>query len=645
MEFNLKSLKPRSSAGKHSPRGRISKKMSVGMAVPAIAALVGLAFAGTAAPSNAAEIAPVSATSSTTGWLHTDGGTIRDSNNDPYTIKAISWFGMETSDCMPHGLWGSLTIDDALANMKSMGFNTVRLPYSNDCLAATSIKGGMNYWANRAYNLEGKTPLDLMDTVIARAKANGLQIILDRHRPTSADQSPLWYTSSVPESKWISDWKFLADRYKNDPTVIGADLHNEPAGAATWGGPASTNWQAAATRGGNAVLESNPNLLILVEGIENQSTAGGTWWGGGLADVGANPVILSNPNRVVYSPHDYPSSLYAQKWFSDPAYPNNLPSVWDRNWGYIQKQGIAPVLLGEFGSALTTTSDQQWMTSIVDYLKTNNMSYAYWSFNPNSGVTGGIVKSDWKTWEQAKIDALAPILTPSPVSSPSATATPTVAPTATPTATSTPTAPTTTEPAPGTVGVVATAPTFWAGAYSIPTVTGVVYKVNGTVTAAGYYTDSSQITITAEAASGYYLSGTTSWSRNAAPVTTPTATPTPTPTATSTPTPTATPAPTTAPSTGGNVSSTWKIASSWGTGYTANLSITALADAKTWKVSWVDPYATSIANQWGMKCTVASPIITCVGTDWTTSLKKGQVVSAGVQVTSTKTPVNPVLSY
>ena len=30
------------------------------------------------------------------------------------------------------------------------------------------------------------------------------------------------------------------------------------------------------------------------------------------------------------------------------------------------------------------------MTSIVSYLATNRMSYAYWSFNPNSGITGGL---------------------------------------------------------------------------------------------------------------------------------------------------------------------------------------------------------------------------------------------------------------
>lgn len=435
-------MKPFSNPQRHSggrPRAAAATLVSCLLA----GAFVLSAFAVSAqaaGPRGTALAATADSPAPATGWLHTDGGTIRDSNNAAYTIKATSWFGMETSDCMPHGLWGTLTIDDALANIKSMGFNTVRLPYSNECLAATSIKGNMNYWANRAYALEGKTPLILMDTVIARAKANGLQIILDRHRPSSADQSPLWYTAAYPESKWISDWKMLADRYKDDPTVIGADLHNEPAGAASWGGPAATDWQAAATRGGNAVLASNPKLLIVIEGIENQGNGGSTWWGGGLADVGANPVSLNIANRVVYSPHDYPASLYPQKWFSDASYPNNLPAVWDKNWGYLQKQGIAPVLLGEFGSALQTTSDKQWMAQIVSYLGANSMSYSYWAFNPNSGITGGLVQADWRTPEVAKLAALAPILSATPVAAVTATPTPTAVPTAVPTATAAPTA-------------------------------------------------------------------------------------------------------------------------------------------------------------------------------------------------------------
>lgn len=456
------------------PRHAGVRRHAVAAALLGFAVAAGLALTGVAVAAPPQAIAATT-TPAPTGWLHTSGGTILDSNNAPYTIKAASWFGMETPDCMPHGLWGTLTIDDALANIKSMGFNTVRLPFSNECLAAASIKGNLNYWANRAYALEGKTPLVLMDTVIARAKANGLKIILDRHRPSSADQSPLWYTSTYPESKWIADWKMLATRYKNDPTVIGADLHNEPAGAATWGGAAATDWQAASTRGGNAVLASNPNLLIIIEGIENQGNGTSTWWGGGLADVKNKPVTLGTPNRVVYSPHDYPASLYAQKWFSDPNYPNNLPAVWDANWGYIQKQGIAPVLLGEFGTALQTTSDKQWMAKIVSYLGTNAMSFAYWSFNPNSGITGGLVQADWRTPEAAKLTALAPLLKGTPSPSPSVSPTPTPTPTTTsPSVTPTPTPTATASPSPsvspapttgGSISAVWKLGSSWTGGY------------------------------------------------------------------------------------------------------------------------------------------------------------------------------------
>lgn len=76
------------------------------------------------------------------------------------------------------------------------------------------------------------------------------------------------------------------------------------------------------------------------------------------------------------------------------AYPRNLEKVWDANWGYLQREGLAPVLLGEFGSKLETASDRKWMSTLVSYLSKRKISFAYWSFNPNSGDTGGLVKDD-----------------------------------------------------------------------------------------------------------------------------------------------------------------------------------------------------------------------------------------------------------
>jgi len=108
------------------------------------------------------------------------------------------------------------------------------------------------------------------------------------------------------------------------------------------------------------------------------------------------------------------------------------------------KQNLAPVWLGEFGTMLQTQSDQQWLTTLTNYLGTgaSGISWTFWSWNPDSGDTGGILENDWLTVDQAKQAYLTPIEFPLNGSSgggtPTPTNTPTPTPTTTPTATPTP---------------------------------------------------------------------------------------------------------------------------------------------------------------------------------------------------------------
>lgn len=356
------------------------------------------------------------------GFFHTQGNQIVDANGQNVRIAGVSWFGLETPDFAPHGLW-SRGYKSMMDQMKQTGFNTIRLPYSDQLFDAASKPKDINYSQNP--DLQGLAGIQIIDKIVDYAGQIGLRIMFDHHRSSAGagpNESGLWYTSAYPESKWISNWTMLAGRYAGNSTVIGADIHNEPHGPATWGDGSANDWRLAAERAGNAILAVNPDWLIVVEGVEVASS-GNYWWGGNLSNAGAHPVRLNAPGRLVYSPHSYPQSVWNQSWFSDPNYPNNLPSVWDKNWGYLFRQGIAPVLLGEFGSKLQTTNDQQWFAKMIDYLGGDldgngtkdlapgqqGMSWTYWSWNPNSSDTGGILTDNWTTVHQNKVAALQPV--------------------------------------------------------------------------------------------------------------------------------------------------------------------------------------------------------------------------------------------
>lgn len=341
------------------------------------------------------------------GFLRTQGARLVDSQGRTVILRGLNWFGMETETFAPHGLW-TRSMDSMLDQMASLGYDTLRIPFSNEAWRPQSVPNGIDFSKNP--DLVGKRPIEILDILVEKAGRRGIRLILDRHRPNRSSQSELWYTPEVSEEQWIQDWEMLARRYRGNPTVIGADLHNEPHGRATWGsGDPATDWRLAAQRAGNRILAVNPDWLIVVEGIETFQ-GHSTWWGGNLRGVASHPVVLNVPHRVVYSPHEYATSVHPQPWFFAPNYPANLTAIWDANWGYILKQDLAPILLGEFGTTATSPIDQVWLAEIVDYLADHGASFTYWCWNPNSRDTGGLLRDDWNTIDSTKQNALLPLL-------------------------------------------------------------------------------------------------------------------------------------------------------------------------------------------------------------------------------------------
>ncbi len=374
------------------------------------------ASANSAPPVSATPIAPPAVPGA--GYWHTSGNKILDSNGTPVRIAGINWYGFETTDYLAHGLYAQ-DYKTILNSIKSLGYNVIRIPFSNELVESNPVPTNFTTNAGGAAAntaLIGQSALTDLDIIVSYAGSIGLRIILDDHRSeagNSNEPSGLWYTSAYPQGNWLADWQTLAARYSDskftfngNPTVIGVDLRNSPhligstaTSGSCWTGDTATNgcpvsltsqnWPVAAEAAGNAILAIKAGLLIFVEGGDCYNGVCG-WQGGNLMGVATYPVVLNVPNQLVYGARDYGPALLRQNWFNANTTTASLDAVWNQFWGYISAAGTAPVWLTEFGTdnqsadleSAVAGSQGQWFQSLVAYLGSNpSIGWTYWALN------------------------------------------------------------------------------------------------------------------------------------------------------------------------------------------------------------------------------------------------------------------------
>src|SRR5258705_376373 len=81
------------------------------------------------------------------GYWHTSGSQILDAQNQPVRIAGINWFGFETPNYVVHGL-DVRSYKDMLDQIKSLHYNAIRLPYSNQLFDPNSKPNKINYTLN-----------------------------------------------------------------------------------------------------------------------------------------------------------------------------------------------------------------------------------------------------------------------------------------------------------------------------------------------------------------------------------------------------------------------------------------------------------------------------------------------------------------
>lgn len=336
-----------------------------------------------------------------TGYLSVKGNQTIDQNGNNVRLACIGYnepTGNYTSDAK--------IISDA-------GFNCLRYPYYDNNISYTT-----------------------MDAIVSAASANNLRVIWDHHANegggfcSSQQSNGLWYdknsaaphnttdgtdgcgtTGTITYETMRASMIAIASRYANNTTVIGYDLYNEPIAYGGAHATIETNWNGngrdnASYTAGNgsdilafyndlsaAVETAAPGVLIICQGIITGTTSGllsdNTVQAQHVTDLSmvATKPVTGAPGKVIYSVHDYPSSISGASTDSGTAYDSGR----NLGYGYLVTQNIAPVWIGEIGGSLDgvgpdSVGTVNGTTALQDEQTWAGQAVAY--FNGKSTVTG-----------------------------------------------------------------------------------------------------------------------------------------------------------------------------------------------------------------------------------------------------------------
>lgn len=244
-----------------------------------------------------------------------------------------------------------------------------------------------------------------IDQCLAHASALGMKVILDVHdygKYGGEGDSPKIGSATVPVSAFVDLWSQIADKYKNNDTIYGYDLMNEPI-------LEFDVWTDAAQQAVDAIRKKDAKRYILVEGL---GASKATLWSSTSGSQNRFLDIRDPIGRLVYSAHsywDYKES--PPNWGSDGIYvstdvPHPQIGV-DHVRPFVEwLKNERPYAFGNIGEFAVPNNYYQagWneaLGNFLQYIRDNGLSATYWAgganwthpaptvCHPHSSVNGG----------------------------------------------------------------------------------------------------------------------------------------------------------------------------------------------------------------------------------------------------------------
>lgn len=236
--------------------------------------------------------------------------------------------------------------------IKSTGANTIRLPFhykiftDEDYMGLTAAQDGFAR----------------VDSLVEWCRESGLYLILDMHDAPGGqtgdniDDSygyPWLFESETSQRLYADIWKRIAERYKDEPVILGYELLNEPI-APYFDNMDELNakLEAVYKRGVAAIREVDRNHIILL---------GGAQWNGNF-----NPFKDSHfDDKLMYTCHRYGGEPTREAIRSIIAFRDSV--------------GL-PMYMGEIGH-----NTYEWQAAFCRVMKDANIGYTFWPYKKIDG--------------------------------------------------------------------------------------------------------------------------------------------------------------------------------------------------------------------------------------------------------------------
>ncbi|CAN0929325.1 Glycosyl hydrolase 5 family protein, partial [Linum grandiflorum] len=306
-----------------------------------------------------------------------------------------------------------LPINVIAQKITSMGFNCVRLTWplylvTNATLGSTTVRQSFRrlQLLEPIRGIQANNPslidvslLQAFKVVVRKLGENNVMVVLDNHvtKPgwccRDYDGNGFFGDEYFSPDLWVEGLTRMATMFKGTRNVVAMSLRNELRGPKQ----NSNDWYRYMTRGAEAVHTANPNVLVILSGLN---------YDGDLSFLNDEPVKLTFSKKLVFEVHWY--------GFTDgDGWANGNPNqVCGRVIDHLRKSAgflldkEHPLFVSEFGIDQSggNVNDDRFINCFLGYAAELDLDWAVWtvagSYYLGEGVVGmsepyGLLNSDW----------------------------------------------------------------------------------------------------------------------------------------------------------------------------------------------------------------------------------------------------------